>query len=132
MNALTDTILAPAQASQAVLDTRARIYCGTTVPARGGRDGFQVNGGAVKAFIRDSVASRFPSGFSVFAGAGGWLDAQSQQPILEQSICIEVVGCSEDPKFLEQVKAVAQVWKRLYEQDAVMVTVEALAVVSFV
>lgn len=71
------------------------------------------------AFVKREVAPRFPEGFSVFDGAGFWLDGQTKRTISEKSKVI--VRMHADRAQTDQaVTAIIDGYKAQFEQDAVL------------
>jgi len=128
-------VMAPKQitpAPGADLDTLVSIYCGKVVAPSNDPcgHGYTVPDEAVNAFIKDVVSVCFPEGFTITEALGGWRDVATGKTILEPSMVIQaaVSGRSKD----SDIRFAANVWKKEFFQDAVMVTRQALAAVDFV
>lgn len=104
-----------------------RIYMGRRV---GDRPDVVVPDAMVRAFVETTVAKAFPDGFTLIGAAGGWRDTATGATILEPSFVIEVMHDGSE-RAAERVLAVANGWKRLARQQAVMIA-EQRADVSFV
>jgi hypothetical protein len=101
----------------------SRIYLGAAKPGGGwvGRDEFQ-------AFLESIVTRAFPNGFTLLNAQGVWKDTDNGALVHETTRIIEA---AHDYGDLETVKTVAQAYKDLFEQQAVMVST-TVASVSFV
>lgn len=130
MNAITDKVQSASPNETAVefgLTTLSRIYLGRRVPIHnvpvrpdGVPDWRQatVTDVSVGQFIDKVIALRFPDGFTVLRGDGGWLDQMTGRPIREASLIVEVIhGKSQAGK----VREVAETWKKWFGQDAAMI-----------
>lgn len=112
--------------SLAGLSLVSRIYCGRGIPAArrvdlGSCTGryIEVTDRGVDHFIRHTVAQHFPDGWTILETRGGWRDTDTGETITERGFVVEV---AHGPGDHERVEAVAREWKRLAQQQAVMVT----------
>lgn len=99
----------------------SRVYCGRCIP---GGDAV-VTDADLYGFISEVVAQRFPAGFTVLHGAGGWRDQASGRAIQEQSVVFEMF---HGPAQSADVYAVASAYKAKFRQDAVGLTTSPVAV----
>ena len=102
------------------LTSVSRIYCGREVPGGG-----TVDDATLAGFVAAEVASRFPAGFTVLHGNGGWRDVATGATITERSVVFEVFHGAAD---LETVRDVARAYKAAFRQDAVGLTTTPVAV----
>lgn len=108
---MSQTIATPVVDSS--LSTVSRIYCGMAKP-----DGGKVTESDLASFIRDTLTTEFPDGFTVMRASGGWRDLSTGQTIEEPSAILEVAHGKQDS---ERVLNVAREYKRQFGQQAVMV-----------
>jgi hypothetical protein len=78
-----------------------------------------VSGGEWSAFVRREVTPRFPEGFSVFDGAGFWLDGGSKRTITEKSKTIVRIH-ADTAQAGQAILAVIGSYKKQFAQEAVL------------
>lgn len=71
------------------------------------------------AFVRREVTPRFPEGFSVFDGAGFWLDGSSKRTISEKSKTIVRIH-ADTAQAGQSILAVIDSYKKKFAQEAVL------------
>lgn len=71
------------------------------------------------AFVRREVTPRFPEGFSVFDGAGFWLDGSSKRTISEKSKTIVRIH-ADTAQAGQAILAVIDSYKKKFAQEAVL------------
>lgn len=90
----------------------SRLYLGRDSPQG------EVDDAQWQAFVADSVAPRFPNGFTVFDARGHWR-GDSGAVANEGTRVVEVVrGDADAPA----VDAIAEAYRRRFAQEAVLVT----------
>jgi hypothetical protein len=93
-------------------ETVSRIYLGRDSP-RGDVDEAQW-----QAFVADTVAPRFPNGFTVFDARGHWR-GDSGAVVREGTRVVELVRAEADAA---AVDAIADAYRSRFAQEAVLVT----------
>jgi hypothetical protein len=94
--------------------TETRLFFGRNIPGGG-----EVSDAQWRAFLDEVLVPAFKDGFTVLDGTGFWLDADSGQTDQERSKVLVVVhppGAAADAG----LEAVAQAYRRRFEQQAVM------------
>lgn len=118
------TVSPEAPAAVEALSTLSRLYCGRCIP--GGAE--TVGEEELARFVAEELSPRFPAGFTVLRGDGGWRDHATGRTITEATVVFEVMHGAEQ---LSAVWAVARAWKARYRQDAVGLVSQPVAV-SFI
>lgn len=78
-------------------------------------------------FEAQHLTAAFPDGFTVIPASGGWRDASTGQTITEPSTIVEVAH-DGDAETRRALRAVADAYKLIFQQDAVMLTTVPAAV----
>ena len=92
-------------------------------------DGREVTFSEWEAFVRGTIVPLFPAGFSVVDLQGYWHDSASGRTIEERSKRFSVVvDIPHDNVDLSMWQHIASVYKRLFHQEAVMLTVSPIQV----
>jgi hypothetical protein len=91
-----------------------RLSFGRAIP-----DGGEVTDADWRAFEAGVVAPRFPAGFTSYRAEGAWRDATTGETIREPTIVLEVAH-DGSPEVQTALNEVAQTYKSLFRQDAVM------------
>lgn len=100
----------------------SRIAFGRAIPSGG-----SVNAAEWAEFEADHIAAAFPDGFTVLECHGGWRDTETGCTIREPSVVVEVAHDGSQ-EAVAAIRAVATVYKTLFQQQAVMVTTTAAEV----
>ena len=106
----------PRYAVQGVAD---RLFCGLSIPGGG-----EVTEAEIDTFVAEVVTPRFPEGFTMWTATGSWKGKEEKTLVLE---FLHPYGV----RFDENVRAVAEEYRRRFRQDAVM-RVTQPAIVEFV
>jgi hypothetical protein len=83
----------------------------------------QVSDAAWKRFLDSEVTPRFPDGLTVFDTAGQWRDPASSVLTRERSKVVLIVF-RDDPQAHERLHAVADAYKRRFNQRSVGIVVK--------
>jgi hypothetical protein len=91
-----------------------RLYFGMNKPTGGAVSNQEFN-----QFLQQEISSRFPEGLTLFAAKGQWQGAKGAIE-QENSRVVEIV-CEDTPENRDKVAAIANKYKALFAQEAVMV-----------
>lgn len=94
---------------------------------RGGPDGNVVSDGEWDEFIAESATPRFPDGLTMLDGKGRWLglDGEIQQ---ESSKVLIILTASDDDDAEELIDQISAEYKRRFDQESVLKTVDQTCV----
>lgn len=120
MTTLLSSVALEAAQADAPPSLVSRIYCGRDIPTGGA-----VTDADLDAFVDEILSARFPAGFTVLPGVGGWRDTETGQTIREQSVVFEVMHA---PAQAGAVCDVARAYKARFAQQGVGVTTTPMAV----
>lgn len=85
-----------------------RLFCGRAIPGGG-----EVSDADVRRFVDEVVEPRFPEGFTMWTAVGSWEGKEEKTLVLE---FLHPYG----RRFDDQVRAVADEYRRRFHQEAVM------------
>jgi hypothetical protein len=110
-----DAAAAPAQAAceRAEAATRHLLYFGRNVPGGG-----VVADSAIRTFLAEEVARRFPAGFTIWDATGHWQGASGRPETERTTVLLLVQPASGSVDSL--VRAVAHAYKQRFSQEAVL------------
>ena len=83
----------------------------------------QVTDAAWKSFVDREVTPQFPDGLTVFDGAGQWRDPARGVVTRERSKVVLIVF-RDDPQAQERLNAIAEAYKRRFNQRSVGIVVK--------
>ena len=78
-----------------------------------------------RLFVRKAIAPRFPQGFTVYTGEGQW---QHEDGLVIRELSNTVLIVSDDPKSQERIIDIVKAYKRCFDQESVMVTMNTVHV----
>ena len=113
--AANDAAIAPAPATcePAEAATRHLLYFGRNVPGGG-----VVADSALRAFLAEEVARRFPAGFTIWDATGHWQGASGRPETERTTVLLLVQPASGGADSL--VRAVALAYRQRFSQEAVL------------
>lgn len=94
--------------------TVSRLYLGRSAPTG------EVSEAQWMRFVAESVATRFPDGFTVLDGHGHWRDRNGRAQ--EESTRILEVAHDDAPGARAQVRAIAGEYRARFAQESVLIT----------
>jgi hypothetical protein len=104
---------APAACERAEAATRHLLYFGRNVPGGG-----VVADSAIRTFLAEEVARRFPAGFTIWDATGHWQGASGRPETERTTVLLLVQPASGSVDSL--VRAVAHAYKQRFSQEAVL------------
>ena len=104
---------APATCERTDEATRHLLYFGRNVPGGG-----VVGDSALRAFLVEEVARRFPAGFTIWDATGHWQGASGRSETERTTVLLLVQPASGSADSL--VRAVALAYKQRFSQEAVL------------
>jgi hypothetical protein len=104
---------APAACERAEAATRHLLYFGRNVPGGG-----VVADSAIRTFLAEEVARRFPSGFTIWDATGHWQGASGRAETERTTVLLLVQPASGSNDSL--VRAVAHAYKLRFLQEGVL------------
>lgn len=113
--AANDAAIAPAPAACAPAEAAIRhlLYFGRNVPGGG-----VVGDSALRSFLAEEVARRFPAGFTIWDATGHWQGASGRAETERTTVLLLVQPASDSADSL--VRAVALAYKQRFSQEAVL------------
>jgi hypothetical protein len=100
---------APAPAPAFVQTT---LYLGRSIPAGG-----EVSDAALARFVAEEVVPRFPDGFTLVEGSGGWRDRSSGETIRERTMIVILI---HPPARRAATEEIAASYARRFGQQSVL------------
>ncbi|HYR30122.1 MAG TPA: DUF3574 domain-containing protein [Thermoanaerobaculia bacterium] len=91
-----------------------RLFCGLTIPGGGG----EVTEEQWRAFVREEVTPRFPDGLTLWRAEGQWRE-QDGEIVREPVLIIEILH-RHSLAIDGEINAIAEAYKRRFQQEAVM------------
>ena len=76
-------------------------------------------------FVRKSITPRFPQGFTIYTGEGQW---QHEDGLVIRELSHTVLIVSDDPQSQEHIRETVAAYKRCFDQESVMVTMNTVFV----
>ena len=110
-----------ATSSHVVID---RLFFGTNIPAGG-----HVTDEQWSAFVKDVVTPRFRDGLTIFEGIGQWLDPRGE--LVREHVMVVEVAHPVDDKVDADLRAIANEYKKRFQQDAVLRTTSPAKLVFY-
>jgi hypothetical protein len=95
---------------------------------RGLKTGGTVSEAAWRRFVDEEIAPRFPDGFTVLDGRGQWRDRQGR--LVREPSKVLLVAMPDAPERRARLVAIAEAYKRIFNQDSVL-TLATPSCVSF-
>lgn len=90
-----------------------RLFFGRSVPGGG-----QVSDAQWEAFVAETIAPRFPEGFTVWRGSGHWKGDDSA--VVSEDACVLEIVHPADPAIDAKLDEIARAYRQRFNQDAVM------------